>query len=487
MSAPKKTLRLKIALIILFSILLPLLSIFITQNPIFILALGSLSAILATFLIIQTLNPLDTLIKGAEGLKDGNLNFRLDIRSGDEFESIANSFNLMAEKLHHSFTNLEQDKNISSAEKNRLSMILSAVLDGIIAVDFSSNVVLANKSAEYITGFRIEEMQGKPLDQFIRIFNDKEELPPKTYLKSQVLNQSLKLVGRDGKQVNINLLASPIPEGVQTNLSSILILHDLTHETEIERMKLDFVSMASHELRTPLTSIIGYLSVFISENKDKLNKDQFDLLTHSLVSSQQLLGLVQNLLNVNKIEKDQLSVSAYPIDYQAVLSKANEDLQNQAKLKNITLTLTSPQAPLPKVLADPVGVAEVINNLVANAINYTSSGGQVTISTSTTPQEITTTISDTGVGIPKEAIPHLFTKFFRVSNDLQQGNKGTGLGLFISKSIITKLNGKIWVDSEVGKGSNFHFSLPVAPSSMGNVESNNFVSQAIQQGVLNYS
>ncbi|MBI2599886.1 ATP-binding protein [Candidatus Daviesbacteria bacterium] len=128
----------------------------------------------------------------------------------------------------------------------------------------------------------------------------------------------------------------------------------------------------------------------------------------------------------------------------------------------------------------------MITNLVNNAISYTNSGGKIDISVSAAPNEVTTIVSDNGVGIPEDAIPHLFTKFFRVSNASQQMSKGTGLGLYITKSIIEKLNGKIWVESEFGKGSKFIFTLPVATQTSGLVNSNQFVNQAIQSGALNY-
>ncbi len=134
---------------------------------------------------------------------------------------------------------------------------------------------------------------------------------------------------------------------------------------------------------------------------------------------------------------------------------------------------------------DPGRIIEVVTNLIANAINYTNPGGQVTVFMQVSPTEVTTTITDTGVGIPKEAIPRLFSKFFRVSNLTQKASKGTGLGLYIAKSIINKMNGKIWVESELGKGSRFLFTLPIA-SKTASLDSQKFTSEAIQSGALNY-
>ncbi len=457
------------------------------KAPAFIyFGVGVIVAVAAALLFFWAIKPLSQLIKGFEGLADGNLNQRLDIRSQDEFEDVANSFNLMAGKVAALVQKVETDGISLSAEKNRLDSILSSIVDGIVALDFSRNVILANKAAEYLIGFSRQEMQGKSLDQFIKLYNDGEEIFIKNVCQPN-FSKPANLVGKNGQQTKVNLTSGAIAEGTQTNLGCILIMHDLSKEEELEQMKLDFVSMASHELKTPLTSIIGYISVFINENTGKVSKEEIELLQKSLVSAKSLYSLVSNLLSVNKIEREQLSVLSQPLDLTPILRKTVDDLQNQAKLKNITLKLNLPEsANIPKVLADPIRITEVINNLVGNAINYTNSGGQVTVEVRVSPTQVTTAISDTGVGIPKDAMVHLFTKFFRVSNITQQASKGTGLGLYISKSIIERLNGKIWVESEIGKGSKFFFTLPVASVSKTEIDTNKFVGQAIQTGNLNY-
>lgn len=359
-------------------------------------------------------------------------------------------------------------------------------MDGIIAIDFKKNIILSNKAAEEMTGYTQAQLQGHAIDQLIHLFDGEKEILSKTYCQLN-FKRGAKLIGKGGKQTKINLVTAKVGETLHSKLNYILILHDLSKEEELERMKLDFVSMASHELKTPLTSIIGYLSVFAAENKEKLPKKEFDLIDRSLISAQQLLTLIQNILNVNKMESSQVSVSAEPIDYVAVLSKAVEDLRSQANQKQIELTLNLPkEAPLPTVLADPIRIGEVVTNLLANAVNYTNPSGKVDVTVTLSPNEVTTIVSDTGIGIPKEAIPHLFNKFFRVSGQTQKMSKGTGLGLYIAKSIVEKLNGKIWVESELGKGSTFSFTLPISNLSSDAVDSNKFVKEEIQAGALNY-
>lgn len=482
----KKTLHLKLALVILVAVFLPLLTnSFFISNPVISILLGIVAVICAILSIFVALNPLDKILKGTKILTSGNLSYRIDIRSRDELEEVASSFNFLAQTLKNAVENLETDKSVLSSEKNKLSSILSSIIDGIIAIDGQRNIVMINKATERMSGFTLQDLAGRPIDQLIHMFSDTGEVDPKTYCQTSFI-QPLTMVGKNGKKVKINLISSQVSEGVQTHLSCILILHDLTHEQELEQMKLDFVSMASHELKTPLTSIKGYLSVFIEENKTKVPPQELELLIRAEDATKQLYSLIENLLSVDKIERDQLTVSIQPIEYKTILPQAIDSLQNEAKQKNITLTLQT-QSDLPKVMADPIRIVEVINNLVSNAIHYTNPNGSITVWAKLNPTQVITCIEDTGIGIPKEALPHLFTKFFRVSSNLQLAEKGTGLGLYISKSIIEKLGGKIWVESEVGKGSKFYFSLPIAPEKGLNViDTQKFIGESIQHGGLNY-
>lgn len=483
---PKKTLHFKIALVTIFAIFSPgILGLFIQLTPLLYLLAGALSATASIIILFWILKPLGALIQSTDAFSDGNLNHRIDIRSGDEFENVGSSFNLMAEKLSKTIQSLQSDRETAISEKNKFDEILSSVIDGIIALDFNKNVIFLNKASQELINYSEAEVKGKPIDQIIHLFSDADEILPRTYCQGS-FNQTAKLIGKQGKQTKVTLVTTKVNGTVQTNLNCILMLHDLSREEELEQMKLDFVSMASHELKTPLTSIVGYLSVFLDESKNKIPKESFDLLYKAFTAAQQLQTLIQNLLNVNKIEREQLSVSPQPTDYPAILSKVIEDLRGQATQKSILLTLIPPAVNLPKVLADPIRLNEVLTNLVANAINYTNPGGKVEVATEASPTEVQTVISDTGVGIPKEALPHLFNKFFRVSNKLQQASKGTGLGLYISKSIIEKLRGRIWVESEVGKGSKFYFSLPIVTQSAGILNTTKFTSEALQSGTLNY-
>ena len=231
----------------------------------------------------------------------------------------------------------------------------------------------------------------------------------------------------------------------------------------LEDMQSSFVSMAAHELRTPLTAIKGYLSVFLNDYKDSLNDDQKSLLNHIGTSTEQLLVLVNNLLSVSKIERGTLNLSPVGISLVDLVRQITDDYRSRAVQKNIDLKFLPPQGEIAKVSADKIRISEVISNFISNAISYTDANGKVVTWVEQIGKEVMVHVADNGQGIPKEAILRLFTKFYRVkeSSLTQKNQQGNGLGLYISKAIIDMHRGKIWANSELGKGSVFSFSLPV--------------------------
>ncbi len=432
-----------------------------------IISLLMLILISSFWLTKKIVKPIEDLQVGSKNIGQGNLDFRIAIHTRDEIEQLGNEFNSMASNLAQAFKNLKNDKNIIAAERNKLITTLSSIADAIIAVDLEKNIIIFNRKAEDLTGFKTEEVAGRKIYDVFHIFDDDHELnhseycPVQTaYGEGSVFNKESLLMVANGKETYINLIVKHIKEGIATNLGCILVIHDVTKERELERMKLDFVSMAAHELRTPLTAIRGYLSIFMSENKDKFNEEQGKFLERISISANQLMVLIENLLSVSRIERGAFTVNLEQADWVPIIEKVVEDLADRAKDKNIALEFKKPDHPISQVYADKLRIVEVLTNLIANAISYTYHNGHVTVSVEEKDNEVVTHVKDNGEGIPNQAQRYLFTKFFRVAGKLAQGSKGTGLGLYISKSIVEKHNGTIWVESKPGKGSTFSFSLP---------------------------
>ncbi len=433
--------------------------------------------ILISFFLSHRLSqPIKKLQSFSESLSKGNLRIRSDISTGDEIEDLSTSFNSMASQLNslvdqlaENNQNLEQEKTHVEAERNKLSIIMHEITDSVIAVDKQRKIVIFNKAAEKITGYQISEAKDKPISDLLRLYGQNGEISVDIYCpikpgdyEGLVYHQDkVKLVGKEDKTTYVNIVSGKIKEGESVNLGTILTIHNVTPERELEKMKLDFVAMAAHELRTPLTTVLGYLS-FIQKPKtaDKLAENEREYLSKAMVSATRLNRLIDNLLVVSKIDQGRMVVNVKPTNLGKLIEKMAKEFTNLAQVKGLQMNIET-EDNLPEVMADPVALEEVIINLVGNAINYTLSGS-ITVKVRRNEDQVMVSIADTGKGIPKEAIPHLFTKFFRVIGELQSGAKGTGLGLYISKKIVDSLGGKIWVESNLNQGSTFYFSLPIA-------------------------
>src|SRR3989344_2452097 len=357
-------------------------------------------------------------------------------------------------------------------ERNKLKLVLYNVFDGIFALDRQSKIIAFNKSMEDLTGFLESEVLGNNVDDYVKFLNaDKEALTSDIYYPSlKVIEdktvykaENLTLKGKHNKEYHVSLVSSAIAEGGPSNVGCIVTIHDVTTQKELEVMKLDFVSIAAHELRTPLTSLRGYLTLLLEANEAKkmLSEEELVYLERCYLSSNQLFSLVENLLNVSRIERGNVQLNREIVEWSPLVSQIIQSFGSLAKERRVKLTYT-PISTSTKVNVDPIMIGEVLSNLLDNAIRYTPSGGSVHVFLEPSDRFIITHVKDTGQWIPKESLPHLFTKFYRVSGVLEQGSKGTGLGLYISKEIVKLHGGEISVASELDKGSTFSFTVPKA-------------------------
>lgn len=433
------------------------------------LAIFTLS-LLPIILVWFYLHPLEKIYRAIYSLikKQGALS--LSVRTGDEFEDISNILNQLSQDLNLRLERVENEDFQDKSQKSRLSVILSAVQTGLIVVDKEKNILLANEKAEKLTGYVSSEMIGHPVDDIISLADKTgQHLKADEYCNLNSTEgvyenpRPLSLLDKNGGQTYVILKSNLIHAKSEPDLGALVVLEDVSKQKDLETMEIDFVSMTSHELRTPLTSIKGYLSVFLQENKDKLTKEQREFLDRVYISAQQLSGLVDNILSVAKVERGAVALSTETLPIDSLLSQSVHDNALQADKKNIKLNYE--KAPNVLVAVDKVRITEVINNLIANAINYTQEGGQIDVSSRIDGQTVVASVKDSGRGLSADSLEHLFTKFFRVQGalDMSSNSHGTGLGLYLSKSIISLHKGKIWAESEgLGKGSTFCFSLPIA-------------------------
>lgn len=393
--------------------------------------------------------PLKALVTGTSDLGQGKLDTRIPILSSDEIGLLAERFNGMADNLKRLVSNLE-------SESTKLNVVLDSVGEAILAVDANNKIVVANVSAAKLAGVQQSTLTGKDLGDVFQLTRNNQ--PFAVNLRNTDVYKEITYTSPNRRLHYLDIFANRIeddPDGI----ASIITLRDLTDERDLEMMKHDFVSMAAHELRTPITAIRGYLDLMAVDKESALSNSTKHSIERARSSTEELVGLINNLLNVSKIEGNTLSMAYGKVNWVSLVKSAIDNHHFGAAEKNITLEYDGPDHKV-FIIADEIAIKEVANNLIANAIHYTGEGGKITVGMRVETEQIVTYVQDTGIGIPESAIKRLFTKFFRVKGGMASGSGGTGLGLFISKSIVEMHKGKIWVESIEGKGTTFTFTLP---------------------------
>lgn len=417
--------------------------------------------------------------KCLDGLPDGVFEIlRLKNLSRKDLEEKAKKFHDELEEVR-SISNVSITEHTLGliAERDVLESILYNTNDGIFSLDRTGKIITFNKAMEELTGFSFREVDGQPAEEYIRLFETSFPLDPQLYTSmpgaekgsSRFVKDKLTLVRRNGSKRFVTLLSTTLSEGQDVNIGCVATIIDITQEHEFERMKLDFVSIAAHELRTPITSIRGYLSLLSDELRGQLSQKHKDYMHRLIFSTDRLYFLVENLLNVSRIEKGTLNLNIQKHAWVPIVKLAVDEHRQHADSVGVSLLFEDPKENIPDVYVDVSSIVEVLSNLLDNSLRYTHGGGRVKVSLELKDDMLITHIADSGVGIPEASIPHLFKKFYRVSTTaLRAGEKGTGLGLFISKSILEMHGGKIWVKSKLNEGSTFSFSLPTKPPMKGN-------------------
>lgn len=353
-----------------------------------------------------------------------------------------------------------------SEERKKDEALLSSIGEGVLAVNGTRDVILLNAAGEKITGYLEEELLGKSVESTLEILNDKKmpitrEASPIVKVLADgkpIFLDNVYLQRHDSTIFPARFSVAATRDADDKIIGAIIVFNDITHELEVEQMKQELISIATHELRTPITGIKGYLDMILDGDTGGVNAETKETLDEMVAINQRLADLVDDLLNVGRIEQGRIECKPVPMDLTALIHTTIKELSIQAKDKGLELTFTP--AKLPQVKADPERVKQVLVNLIGNAIKYTEKG-TVKVSTLSKNKEVVVAVSDTGLGISPEGQKKLFQKFSRVKTDKTRAITGTGLGLWICKQIIEMMGGKIWLVSKEGKGSTFSFSLPI--------------------------
>ncbi|OGY18756.1 MAG: hypothetical protein A2900_02090 [Candidatus Chisholmbacteria bacterium RIFCSPLOWO2_01_FULL_50_28] len=435
--------------------------------------------ILVAFIVSRSITePLHKLHTGAEKIGKGQWDLELNIKTGDEVEQLADEFNRMAkelkglylgleEKVRERTTQLLQEKETSdrlAEDLKKFQLAVENASDQIIITDPQGSILYANKALEDTSEFTIGEVIGKNPGKLWGGQMDKkffEKLWDGIKREKKTFQGELTNKKKSGKTYIAALSITPILDKDGNVRFFVGIERDITKAKEVDRMKTEFISLASHQLRTPLSAIKWFTEMLLAGDAGKLTKEQKEFLTQVYASNDRMIELVNALLNVSRIEEGRIAIEPVPTDLPELVSQVLTELTPKIKEKELQVVV-SKHDKLPKITVDPKLIRQVYANLLSNAVKYTPEKGEIIIFISRKDDEIISQIQDSGYGIPKDQQQKVFSKFFRADNIRTVSTEGTGLGLYIVKSIVESSGGRIWFESAEGKGTTFWFTLPAA-------------------------
>ncbi len=414
-----------------------------------ILLLILISIIISLLVATGISQPILKIINAAKTVASGNFNVNIKIRTFDELEILGETFNHMAQKLKE-YAEIQLDKLI--AEKTKTEAIIFSIQDGIILTDYEGNILLINRKAKDILNIKEQNIEN------LNIFNIlSENIKP---IFENAINRPNEIFELDLSTENFPRIyqttSLPVSTTKNEKIGIVTVLHDITLEKELDKMKDDFLHSITHDLRNPMTSIRGFIKFLSDGIAGPINEQQKKMLETMDRASFKLLNMINDILDIAKLEAGKMELILEKVNVIKIIYSVLELQQPQYERKNIKVIFTPKKEEI-WIEADGKLLERVYINLIGNAIKFTPEGGTITVDVYETDGTIESYVQDTGEGIPKEYLNKIFQKFGQIKN---KSKGGTGLGLTICKYIVEAHKGKIWVESELGHGAKFIFNIP---------------------------
>ena len=414
-----------------------------------LLAAFILAVLVSYFAAYFISRPIKEISSTARDIAHGEYAKRIALKSNDEIGDLASAFNYMSEQIKARIEEVTESKS-------RLEAVFLSMFEGVMVVDTDGFILLINEALKKFLKIEGDVLGKKPIEA-IRNLEIQEIVDNSLRSDDGLISQEISTLLPEQKVLLVH--ATPIKKNKNTE-GAVLVFHDVTNLRKLEQIRQDFVANVSHELRTPISSIKGYAETLIDGAlKDKENAKDF--LKIILSDSNRLANLIDDLLNLSKIESGKLLMETKSHKLRPIVEKVVSSLKGQIENKSITLKIDISKD-TPNILVDETRIKQVLLNLIDNAIKYNSPNGKITISAQEVNNFIKVDITDTGIGIPNKDLQRLFERFYRVDKARSRELGGTGLGLSIVKHIVQAHNGDVSVQSVEGQGSTFSFTIPKA-------------------------
>lgn len=429
------------------------------------------------------LDPLTELTNSAHRIEKGDFTAAHQTLRADEIGILFNSFarmvqaiqsrerelaHALAESRELAAVTAEARRRVEAAHADLLATV-ETVPAALMIFDTDGSVRLRNRAATEVLGIepRNPALRKNYWGQFKRIALDGSLMPPADWVSSRALrgetvsNQELEIHHPDGRVFPILASGAPLRNQQGQVAGAVVAFQDISRLRELDRMKDEFVSIVSHELRTPLTSIRGSLQLVIGEPGSVPDQEHRALLHIALNNCERLVRIVNDILDVSKIESGSLVLNRKPVSVAELIRQSLDVVRGPARAAGVRLD-ANVSATVPPVMVDPDRIVQALVNLLSNAVKFAPADSTVTVAVTGTEHQVMVVVSDQGEGIAPENLNRLFRKFQQVDSSSSRRKGGTGLGLVITKVIVEQHGGRVFVDSELNKGTRFSFTLPAA-------------------------
>lgn len=406
-----------------------------------------ITVLLGSLLARTITDPIKEVTSKAEKLAKGEFEQVVTVMSNDEIGQLTQMFNYLSDKLKGTLNEIEN-------EKNKLDTILFNMTDGIIAVDNTGKIIHTNPAANKIFNISYADMENRAFNEIVKEV-DWDITHEDLFSGSEKANTILDVNG-----LIIKTHVVSFRNEKNETVGSVIVLQDVTEQEKLDKMRKEFVANVSHELRTPLTTIKSYTETLLDgavENKEYT----INFLKVIDSESERMTRLVKDLLQLSKLDYDNIQWNMKRISIYKIVSECVYKMNISAQQKNQELVF-DPDMFIPEIMGDKDRIEQVIINILSNAIKYTPENGRIEVSLSKEDGNIVVVVADNGIGIPKEDIPRLFERFYRVDKARSRMLGGTGLGLSIARQIVEAHKGKIRIISEYGQGTQVYITLPMA-------------------------
>lgn len=370
----------------------------------------------------------------------------------------------LADSLNQTAAHLEREIRLLSSERNRASAILRSMVEGVAVVDAQERLVFCNRAFSEILNLQSSTSEGSPLIEVVRNSDllglIRRALQGEEGLQSDIAMGIVQPQNFSVSAAPVKALESDRSGPADKPSGAVVVLHDVTELRRLERVRQDFVANVSHELKTPLTAIQGFAETLLAGALDdpKNNRRFLEIIREHAA---RLARVTDDLLKLARIEAGKLELEFFPVGLHELIESCTETTLLKASRKKISFEVEAPDG-LPPIRGDASLLHDVLQNLLDNAIQYTHAGGRIKLEASVGTNDATVTIADSGIGIPLADQERIFERFYRVDAARSREAGGTGLGLSIAKHIVEAHGGRLWVESAVGRGSKFSFSIPLA-------------------------